>query len=151
MKHAASVRPEPGSNSPLSEKLCPLYTPAVVFRPARIAHATRLRLTPATHTLELHFFVRITCELTSFSSSAILLSKCKADCSAFCLIDFHAIYKNFRLYFVKMTGILISSSCVSDASSTPGFTTDIFYHMTSILNVNMFFLNFFTKLKILFL
>ena len=23
MKHAASVRPEPGSNSPLSEKLCP--------------------------------------------------------------------------------------------------------------------------------
>ena len=28
MKHAASVRPEPGSNSPLSESLCPLcYSP----------------------------------------------------------------------------------------------------------------------------
>ena len=25
MKHAASVRPEPGSNSPLSEELCPSF------------------------------------------------------------------------------------------------------------------------------
>ena len=32
MKHAASVRPEPGSNSPLSEKLCPSRITNVVFR-----------------------------------------------------------------------------------------------------------------------
>ena len=66
MKHAASVRPEPGSNSPLSEKLCSFVYVFRCVRPARIALATRLRLTPATHTLKLHFFVRHSLRINKF-------------------------------------------------------------------------------------
>ena len=83
MKHAASVRPEPGSNSPLSES----YDSLFLLLKTVLSLIFSLRLRVAFVVLIILF------ELTSsmshrISSSAILLSRCKK----FRLTSIFAIY-----------------------------------------------------------
>ena len=71
MKHAASVRPEPGSNSPLSEKFM-IYILADVYRLIiSLAFASRLFCCPSLLFELTSFLLRF----LSFSSSAILFSR----------------------------------------------------------------------------
>ena len=109
MKHAASVHPEPGSNSPLSEKFMSLV------------HLSMNRSTS-------FYFVRfIFFKINRYiSSSAILLSM---------FYFFSKLFgHSFEIFYLFPHSLQISQSLTS--------VCDIFYPITSILFVNIFFLKF---------
>ena len=138
MKHAASVRPEPGSNSPLSESLCPSFSS---LRTARTSFCCPI----------------ILYELTSlfvFNYSVVKVQNKNFD-KPFVFFLMLFIIKYLGYSFVKMTEILNSFSCtLFILSSTLGiffslagsvsFTRPL-YHTISILNVNTYFLFFLKK------
>ena len=102
MKHAASVRPEPGSNSPLSEKLCPLCA--------------------SLHTLELQFCPYHFCEINKFFVFSYSVVKVQIH---FHLesIKFLCCYLYFSLGFICVDNLItlfikISSDCDSVRLST---------------------------------
>ena len=135
MKHAASVRSEPGSNSPLSVSLCPSFSPP---RTARTSFRSPIIIYKLTNLFAINYSL-VKVQNKNFYKPFV-----------FFLMLF--IIKYLGYSFVKMTEILNSFSCtLFILSSTLGiffslagsvsFTRPL-YHTISILNVNTYFLFF---------
>ena len=81
MKHAASVRPEPGSNSPLSESLCPRFLEA---NPENCS--TLFNKSIATLALSVHYFLLnqqvylVVFSYSIFNVRSLLKSRSKVGC-----------------------------------------------------------------------
>ena len=93
MKHAASVRPEPGSNSPLSESLCP--SPLLL-------KAARLRFIYAS------FRYRIFCLESFFEINKLylltIITYCSHSFSAILFSMFYLICRHQRCQFIQLLG-----------------------------------------------
>ena len=149
MKHAASVRPEPGSNSPLSEKLCPssnfakklnCSTSLIAFRYPIIAFwINKFSLSFLNSRLQLF------CCQGSISQFMFSFTSCKWRMKVFII---SAIYFRISISVLILRTVLwllflphsdllnlAFGQSVHSAVSSP----NKFYLITSILFVNMFF------------
>ena len=105
MKHAASVRPEPGSNSPLSESLCPSEAKPKLLRKSKISTSLLLCSLPKTE----HFR-----QLAPASHScSTLLKSCP-----------------LILFVVESTGIIVFSYSIFKVQTLPNNITKLIVEAT---------------------
>ena len=166
MKHAASVRPEPGSNSPLSESLWSTFLRMFIDSFISLAFASRFVVLTLLFELT-SFLIKVTLILV-FSYSVFNVQSREVDIPWFETVISNQVLLRLLFIFAFNFGFIFVSSLVNtllrfhhwglyclplQSLAQPrfptlctlgGFLTDIFYPITSILFVNMIFWFVFT-------